>query len=142
MRKTTDEKIAISFIKVTKERFPQLSSCSFDKNFYTPVNRKQLDKILDLVVLPKKGRRTEEERLFESSDDFVQQRKQHPAVESGINALENHGLDRCLDHGLRGFERYVALAVVSRNIQIMGTIIWKRKLRKLQREQAQRRKAA
>jgi hypothetical protein len=63
-------------------------------------------------------------------------------VESGINALENHGLDRCLDHGLRGFERYVALAVVSRNIQIMGTIIWKRKLRKLQRETAQKRKAA
>ena len=142
MRKTTDEKIAISFIKATKERFPELISCSFDKNFYTPVNREQLDKILDLVVLPKKGRLSEEERTFESSDDFVRQRKQHPAVESGINALENHGLDRCFDHGLRGFERYVALAVVSRNIQIMGTIIWKRKLRRLQREQAQKRKAA
>ena len=142
MRKTTDEKIAISFIKATKERFPELVSCSFDKNFYTPENRNQLDKILDLVVLPKKGRRSEEERLFESSEDFVRQRKQHPAVESGINALENHGLDRCLDHGLRGFERYVALAIVSRNIQIMGTIIWKRKLRRLQRETAQKRKAA
>ena len=142
MRKTTDEKIAISFIKATKERFPELISCSFDKNFYTPVNREQLDKILDLVVLPKKGRLSEEERTFESSDDFVRQRKQHPAVESGINALENHGLDRCFDHGLRGFERYVALAVVSRNIQILGTIIWKRKLRRLQREQAQKRKAA
>jgi len=142
MRKTTDEKIAIPFIRATKERFPQLSSCSFDKNFYTPVNRKQLEKILDLVVLPKKGRRSEEERTFESSDEFVRQRKQHPAVESGINALENHGLDRCLDHGLRGFERYVALAVVSRNIQILGAIIWKKKFKRFQREQAQKRKAA
>ena len=142
MRKTTDEKIAIPFIRATKERFPQLSSCSFDKNFYTPVNRKQLEKILDLVVLPKKGRRSEEERTFENSDEFVRQRSQHPAVESGINALENHGLDRCLDHGLRGFERYVTLAVVSRNIQILGVIIWERKFRRFQREQAQKRKAA
>jgi len=142
MRNTTDEKIAIPFIRATKERFPQLSSCSFDKNFYTPVNRKQLEKILDLVVLPKKGRRSEEERTFENSDEFVRQRSQHPAVESGINALENHGLDRCLDHGLRGFERYVTLAVVSRNIQILGVIIWERKFRRFQREQAQKRKAA
>ena len=134
MRKTTDEKIAIPFIKATKERFPQLSSCSFDKNFYTPANRKQLEKILALVVLPKKGRRSEEERTFESSDEFVRQRKQHPAVESGINALENHGLDRCLDHGLRGFERYVALAVVARNIQILGTILWEKEIAKQKRK--------
>jgi len=142
MRKATDEKIAIPFIRATKERFPQLSNCSFDKNFHTPVNRKQLEKILALVVLPKKGRRSEEERTFESSDEFVRQRKQHPAVESGINALENHGLDRCLDHGLHGFNRYVALAVVSRNIQIIGAIIWKKKFRRFQREQAQKLKAA
>jgi hypothetical protein len=31
-------------------------------------------------------------------------------VESAINALEAHGLDRCPDHGLAGFQRYVALA--------------------------------
>ena len=142
MRKTTDDKIVVSLIEATKERFPDLVSCSFDKGFYSPTNRSQLEKILNLVVLPKKGRRNEEERLFESSDDFVRQRKQHSAVESGINALENHGLDRCFDHGLRGFERYVALVVVSRNIQIIGTIIWKRKLRRLQRETAQKRKAA
>ena len=142
MRKTTDEKIAIPFIRATKERFPQLSSCSFDKGFYSPTNRTQLAQMLDLVVLPKKGRRSEEERTFESSDEFVRQRKQHPAVESGINALENHGLDRCLDHGLRGFERYVVLAVVSRNIQILGAIIWKKKFRRFQREQVQKYNAA
>jgi hypothetical protein len=142
MRKTTDDKVAVPFIKETKKRFPELGGCSFDKNFYSPTNRRQLGQMLDLVVLPKKGRRSEEEKAFESSDEFVRQRRKHPAVESGINALENHGLDRCLDHALIGFERYVALAVVSRNIQILGTIIWKRKLRRLQRETTQQRKAA
>ena len=142
MRKCTDEKVAVPFIRATKKRFPELESCSFDKNFYTPDNIKQLEKIVDLVVLPKKGRRSEEERAHESSDEFVRQRRKHPAIESGINALENHGLDRCFDHSLQGFERYVALAVLSRNIQILGTIIWKRKLRKLQREQTPYRKAS
>lgn len=142
MRKTTDDKVAVPFMMETKERFPDFVSCSFDKGFYSPSNRKQLEKILDLVVLPKKGRRNEEEKAFESSDEFVRQRSKHSAIESGINALENHGLDRCFDHGLRGFKRYVALAVVSRNIQILGTILWKSKLRRLQREQAQKPKAA
>jgi len=142
MRKSTDEKIVVPLMRETKERFPDLVSCSFDKGFYNPENRRELEEILDLVVLPKKGRRSEEEKAFESSDVFTRQRRKHSAVESGINALENHGLDRCLDHGLRGFERYVALAVVSRNIQILGTILWKRKVRRLQREQAQKRKAA
>jgi len=45
------------------------------------------------------------------------------AVESAINALEVHGLDRCLDHGLAGFKRYVALAVVARNIQRLGALL-------------------
>ncbi len=142
MRKSTDEKVAVPLMRATKRRFPELASCSFDKNFYTPENIKQLARILDLVVLPKKGRRSEEERALESSDEFVRQRRKHPAIESGINALENHGLDRCFDHSLQGFERFVALAVVSRNIQILGTIIWKRKLRKLQREQTPYRKAS
>ena len=142
MRKSTDELVAVPLMRATKGIFPQLASCSFDKNFYTPENIKQLARILDLVVLPKKGRRNDEERVLESSDEFVRQRRKHPAIESGINALENHGLDRCFDHSLQGFERFVALAVVSRNIQILGTIIWKRKLRKLQREQTPYRKAS
>jgi hypothetical protein len=53
--------------------------------------------------------------------------------------LENHGLDRCLDHGIEGFKRYVALAVVARNIQIMGHVLQQKKLKRLQQlEQMQR----
>ena len=32
-------------------------------------------------------------------------------------------LDRCLAHGLDGFKRYVALAVVARNIQRLGALL-------------------
>ena len=45
-------------------------------------------------------------------------------MESAINALEVHGLDICPDEGIEGFKRYVALAVVARNIHRIGAIVW------------------
>ena len=47
-------------------------------------------------------------------------------VESAINALEVHSLDKCRDHGITGFKRYVELAVVTRKIHRIGDIVWKR----------------
>jgi hypothetical protein len=60
------------------------------------------------------------EAKIESEEEFRRLRRRHAAVESGLNALENHGLDRSSDHGIDGFTRYVALAVVARNIQLLG----------------------
>jgi len=123
MQKETDDKIAVSMIKETKERFPGLSLCSFDKGFHTPENQKELKAELATVVLPKKGRLSVADRERESAPEFVEARQQHSAVESAINALGVHGLDLCRDHGLAGFERYVALAVVARNIQRLGAVV-------------------
>ena len=55
-------------------------------------------------------------------------------MESAINALEAHGLDRCPDHGIDGFKRYVALAVVARNLQRLGAVL------RRQDEEAEKRK--
>ncbi len=135
MQKTTDEKVAVPFVEQTKSRYPDLGSCSFDRGFYNPENRGRLEQILDLVVLPKKGKLSHEEQLEASSKEYVGQRRQHSAVESAINALENHGLDRCPDHGIRGFERYVALSVLARNIQNLGNIIFQIKKSKRTKQQ-------
>ena len=75
------------------------------------------------MVLPRKGRLSKEQALHQSSQTFVQAKRQHSAVESAINALEVHGLDVCPDHGLAGYKRYVALAIVSRNIQKLGALV-------------------
>lgn len=56
-------------------------------------------------------------------------------MESAINALEVHGLDVCPDKGTDGFKRYVALAVVTRNIHQIGDILWKREQAREQRPQ-------
>ena len=139
MEKETDDKIAVSMVESTLKKFPGFKGCSFDKGFYTPSNKKELKNILETLVLPKKGKRNKAEQKEETSEAFVRCKREHSAVESAINGLENHGLDRCLDHGIQGFKRYVSLAVLSRNLQIIGHDIQQEKLKQLQRAQ---RKAA
>ena len=76
-----------------------------------------------LTDLPLVDRSDIIESLF--GNDFVAARKAHSTVESGINALEVRGLDKCLDQGIDGFKRYVALVVLSRNIQKSARLcIW------------------
>ncbi|MFC1681738.1 ISNCY family transposase, partial [Pseudomonadota bacterium] len=126
MEQQTDDQVAIDLITQTQDRYPELRVCSFDKGFHSPQNQVELAKKLDRVVLPKKGRCNKEERDRQDSEAFKASRRKHSAVESGINALEVHGLDRCLDHGIDGFKRYVALAIVARNIQKLGAELQKK----------------
>jgi len=120
MTKETDDAAAVPILTDAKKHFPQLTSCSFDKGFHSPANQEKLATLLDKVILPRKGKLDSKEAKIESAEDFRWLRRKHAAVESGLNALENHGLDRCPDHGIDGFARYVALAVVARNIQLLG----------------------
>jgi len=73
--------------------------------------------------MPKKGRLSLADKEREYSSEFIEARQKHSAVESAINALGVHGLGMCPDNGIDGFKRYVALAVVSRNILRLGAIV-------------------
>lgn len=124
MEKQTDEAIAVPITQATLERFPTLTGMSFDKGFHSPSNQVELAALIDRIVLPKKGRLSAVESQRQSEPEFKRTRRQHSAVESAINALESHGLDRCPDHGIDGFKRYVAFAVLSRNVQRLGVVLW------------------
>lgn len=134
MQKQTDDKIALEMIKATQAKFPAFNACSFDKGFHSPENQRLLKEELEHVVLPKKGKLSYADKVREYNEDFVQAKKQHSAVESAINALQIHGLNKCPDQGLEGFERYAALAVLSRNIQKIGCIIREREREKLEEQ--------
>ena len=123
MVKETDDQVAVAMVTGAKIRFPRLTLCSFDKGFHSPANQKELKTELTTVVLPKKGKLSVADRERETAPEFVAARQQHSAVESAINALGVHGLDLCRDHGLHGFKRYVALAVVARNIHRLGAVV-------------------
>jgi hypothetical protein len=133
LEQQTDDKVAVAMAQGAKDRFANLAGCSFDTGFYSPENRRQLANILDYVILPKRGRLSVKDKEIQQSEEFVESRRKHSAVESSINALENHGLDRCLDHGLHGFKRYVALSVLARNIQILGHLVQQKELKRQKR---------
>ena len=136
MQQETDDKIALEMVNATQAKFPGFNACSFDKGFHSPENQRELKNNLDQVVLPKKGKLSQLDKLREYDEGFVQAKRQHSAVESAINALQVHGLDQCPDHGIEGFERYAAWAVLSRNIQIIGCIVRDRE-REKRKEQKQ-----
>lgn len=137
MQKQTDDQVAISMVEETLVKFPELNSCSFDKGFHSPTNQDKLRVRLNTVVLPKKGRLSKADKEREYSEDFINKRHQHSAIESAINALEVHGLDMCPDHGIDGFERYISMAVLARNIQQLGVKIRQIGLKKQRKKKLQ-----
>lgn len=97
-----------------------LASVSFDKGFTRAEDRQLLSLYVPTVVMPKRGKKNSAQTQREQEKKFVALRRQHSAVESEINSLEHHGLNRCLDVGLEGYRRYVGYGVLSYNLHVIG----------------------
>jgi len=97
-----------------------LASLSFDKGFTRAEDRELLSLYVPTVVMPKRGKKNAVETERESERKFVALRRHHSAVESDINSLEHHGLNRCLDVGLAGYQRYVGYGVLAYNLHVIG----------------------
>lgn len=97
-----------------------VASISFDKGFTREADRQLLALYIPEVVMPKRGKKNAAETERESGKKFVALRRQHSAVESEINSLEHHGLNRCLDVGIGGYLRYAGLGVLSYNLHVIG----------------------
>jgi hypothetical protein len=121
----TDEKVITQVMKKLQDRYHgKIRAASFDKGFWTPHNLMDLSEFIPLVVLPKKGKRSESDRLREGSKEFGKVRKWHSGVESAIHALgAGNGMTVCRDKGYDGYERYIAMAVLGRNLQTLGSIL-------------------
>ena len=70
--------------------------------------------------MPKRGKKHAAETERENGKRFVARRRAHSAVESEINSLGHHGLNRCLDVGEEGYLRYVGLGLMSYNLHVIG----------------------
>ena len=84
------------------------------------VNDHDFESLADSKIVPHGLCMISIAKAVEQTEEFVKARRAHSAVESAIHALEVHGLDKCPDHGMGGFKRYVALAIVARNIRRIG----------------------
>lgn len=119
----SDVDITVEMARVTRQHFPNLESMSYDRGFYSHKNRELLKEILPTFALPKKGKLSNTDRLLQQSESYQTAKTKHSAVESAINGLTHTGLDKCPDHGIEGFRRYVALSMVARNIERIGAIL-------------------
>jgi len=126
MEKEKDAKQVSDLCDRIKKNFAdkKISSHSFDKGFWSKDNYTTLQKAeIEQVVLPKKGRPNKEDKERESNPTFKKLKKRHSAVESNINMLEHHGLNRCMDKGLKGYKRCVGLSVLAYNLHILGNAL-------------------
>ena len=97
---------------------------SLDRGFHSPRIQRELAQIVPTVCLPKLGARQEAEQRASASEEFLEGVQSHPGVESAIGALQSgNGLARCRDRQELGLERYVALAVLGRNLQTLGRLL-------------------
>ena len=134
MLKQQDVDITVSLAKELLAKY-SIDSISFDKGFWSKDNFEELQQPDVHIVLPKKGKQTKVEYEREHAPEFKKLRRRHSEVESNINALEHHGVNRCPDRGLIGFRRYVALGVLAYNLHKLGNLL-------LERDRNQKRAAA
>ena len=121
-RDAQDQDVAVEQTSKLQERLGnRIEEISFDRGFHSPENQQQLAEIVSHVCLPKPGSKQSVEQAETASVKFHQAKQRHSGVESAIGALQSgNGLVRCRDESEVGFERYVALAVLGRNIHTLG----------------------
>lgn len=121
--KEKDPSQIVPLLARLKVNFPgqKIESLSTDKGFYSKVNKGDcLNAGIENVIMPKKGKLSKTEYQAEHTETFISLRRRHSAVESNINMLEHHGLNRCPDRGIPHYEKYVALSVLAYNLHHIG----------------------
>ncbi len=125
-----DAVITVAFTEKLLQRY-SVGSISFDKGFWSKENYDILKRKVSQLIMPKKGKRSQAEKEREDTKCFRRLRRQHSRVESDINALEHHGLNRCPDKGLKQFKRYVAMSILAMNLHRLGNALVQKQLSRL-----------
>lgn len=107
---------------IEKLGLDKIASLSFDRGFSSIENRELLEACMPgtEVVMPKKGKLSAADKERESQKRWRALANKHSAVESTINSLEHHGLDRCPDKGYHAYARYAGLGILAYNLHRIG----------------------
>lgn len=119
-RDCQDREVVVEQTRIVQSRMDgRIEDASFDRGFHSPENQEELAKIVTHPCLPKPGKQEQE-----GSVRFREARQQHPGIESAIGALQSgNGLERCRDRTEKGFERYIALGMLGRNLHVLGKLL-------------------
>lgn len=110
--------------KLQKRMGGKIERASFDRGFHTPDNQEKLAQIVPRPCIASKGQIAGRKQQEEGTMAFRQARQNHPGVESAIGALQaGNGQERCRDESKRGYERYVGLGMLGRNLHVLGKLL-------------------
>ena len=117
----TERAIVVDAMKELQARHDgKIKEASFDRGFHSPENQEKLADIFKTACLPPTGKKG----ATTPSIKFRAARQRHPGVESAIGALQSgNGLERCRDRTETGYQRYVGLGVLGRNLQVLGKLL-------------------
>jgi hypothetical protein len=124
-REQTDPDVAVEQMRIAQRKHSgQIRSASFDRGFFSETNAEELVTIVKEPCLPPSHPSQYVAWRRSASAALRDARQKHSGIESGIGAMQaGNGLKRCRDHGELGFERYLGLAILGRNIHVLGKLI-------------------
>ena len=120
-----DQDVVVPILRELQDRFGgKIKSASFDRSFHTPQNQQDLANIVQTPCIAAKGQEKGRQQQQEGTVAFRKARQRHPGIESAIGALQaGNGLKRCRDRSEPGYERYVGLGILGRNLQTLGKLL-------------------
>lgn len=129
-RDATDQSVVVEQTRTVQARLGgRIEEASFDRGFHSPENQIELAKIIAHPCVPKPGTKQAAAQAATATVQFRQARQRHPGIESAIGALQSgNGLKRCRDRTEIGFERYVSLGILGRNLHTLGKLLVAREL--------------
>ena len=123
-RDAHDRDVLVEQTRLLQDRLKgRMRTISFDRGFHSPENQAALARIVEQPCLPMPGKKGQLQ-AENGTVEFRESRQRHPGIESAIGALQSgNGLARSRDRSERGFERYLGLAVLGRNLHVFGKLL-------------------
>lgn len=120
-----EREIVVDEIAALQERLKnRIQRASLDRGFHSPENQDGLAKLVPHPCIPKTGSQQSAKQQSTATVEFRDSQRRHSGVESAIGALQSgNGLARSRDRSRLGYERYVALGVLGRNLLVLGKLL-------------------
>lgn len=102
---------------------PQVATA--DRGVYSPENEQAAKDLgVKQVVLPKPGAKSRARQRLEAQPWFKAVRRWRSGIEGRISHLRRaRALDRCLNHGETGMERWLGWGVIANNLMVIATAL-------------------
>ena len=124
-RQELDSQVVVEQTKIAQRKHGgEIEEASFDRGYFSADNQTQLESIVDHPCLPPRHRNQYAKWLADASDRTLEARNRHSGIESAIGAFQSgNGMKRCRDRTEQGLARYLGLAVLGRNIHVLGKLL-------------------